>query len=1219
MAYTFHSGLETGDTNEWSSVQGSPSVVEYTNLANNDTADSGDNLYGQIYQAQTFTTGSDAYTISSIHLYIDRSGSPNDLEVAIQGVDGSSHPDNSDLDMVVVPSSDIPTSTSWVKISGFNYRVSASTQYAIVCRQVSDGGDVSNDYGWRYQGSGDPYAGGARERTTNGGSSWTTYPTMDQGFRVVIAPNTGDYCLRCNTSSATAYVNTTETVTPRQVQFYLYIASLPGTDCMIVGDAGDNALYLTTTGELDLYDAGVKSQDGTTTLSTGQWYRITCAIDASLNAYVWIDGSVEHDGISTGESYWGASASDFSLGVLTSCTTDLYFDDLAINDSYASSALDDLGVVRSDPNGEGYHQDTGSGSKWQDPATNALTYDHLDTVPLATSDYGWCDADGAQNDYTATLENSSTIGLGGSDTIQAVNFVWYWECAGGGVGDYATLIRDGGGDTYDWTIDDPKDPTVLMDYHTQSPQSGSPTDWTQSNFDATEMGFATDDANKDVDGLYHISAMVLYTPAAAGTLEADVATSVTVTDNVDAGITPIPQSVADTITIAEDLTGHITADQSVADTVTVADDVTARIALNASVYDSVSIAESVVRNGQMYGDISDSVTIAEDLTGLLPVLYAGIFDTVTVDESVDRHGQLAQSVADAVSIAEAVLRDGQLGDVTVFDTVSITEDVTTTGQLGDVTVFDTVSIAEDVSRQGVLRVSVSDTISISEYAAGRGVLSAAVFSSIAITEAVSTTGQLAVTVWDSLTVAEDVATTGQLGDTTVFDSVTITEDVTRSLSAAGALSRLVFDSISITESVTTSGLLYADVFDSVTIAEAAAGLLPQLYADVSDTLTVSEDVSRHGQLIASVYDTIGITESAETHGQLRSTVFDSVAIAEAAAGVIPILYAAVADTLTVAEQVQTHGLMYAEVSDTVTIAEDVTRSLVTSGDLDALVYDSIAVAESLAGHIPALYAGVFSLVSVSDATDALIPALYASVSDDLTISESVARHGQLAVSVVSDVSVTESVATYSTLDVILSDSVTVTDATTAVLPALYADVFDSVTLADTVSGYLGLGVAVFDAVTVLDVPTVSPPFTFYQASVSDTIGVSDYVSVTMTLPTPDGGATLCADTAAILGDWAEIVVVKRRSLTYDGSGMAVSAWAQVDSFDGDWQPFKGDTGRGDAGLDIWGKGVVITPCGIDVEPGDQIIKPDGSVEYVKSVNRYEDHLTLLTKSTEGQQ
>ena len=110
---------------------------------------------------------------------------------------------------------------------------------------------------------------------------------------------------------------------------------------------------------------------------------------------------------------------------------------------------------------------------------------------------------------------------------------------------------------------------------------------------------------------------------------------------------------------------------------------------------------------------------------------------------------------------------------------------------------------------------------------------------------------------------------------------------------------------------------------------------------------------------------------------------------------------------------------------------------------------------------------------------------------------------------------------------------------------------------------------------------------------------------------------LCADTVAVISDWAETLTVHRRTVDYDAAGKSISSWTSVGTFVGDWQPVSADTMRAEAGLSIRSKAVVIGPCNLDIEEDDRIYKEDGTFMYVNYMQLHEEHAEIYLKRDEG--
>jgi hypothetical protein len=123
------------------------------------------------------------------------------------------------------------------------------------------------------------------------------------------------------------------------------IATAPGATTEIFAARSDNALFrvvgfrLTASRTLELYNfedsAAVGSASSALDLNT--WYRIELKVDTTTLATTALEGLVNGVSFASGTVNLANAQSSIQFGVIsTSVTTDLYFDDIAINDSSGS-------------------------------------------------------------------------------------------------------------------------------------------------------------------------------------------------------------------------------------------------------------------------------------------------------------------------------------------------------------------------------------------------------------------------------------------------------------------------------------------------------------------------------------------------------------------------------------------------------------------------------------------------------------------------------------------------------------------------------------------------------------------------------------------------------------------------------------------------------------------------------------------------------------------
>ena len=145
--------------------------------------DSAVEIYGQNWSAQSFTTGTEAHSVTSIRLMLYRELLPGTITVSIKATD-TGDPTGSDLCSGTIDGDTLTTDSagSWYEIDIDDYSLEASTQYAIVVRAIA--GDAANSLWWRMDGSAGAESDGQEELSTNGGVSWTGDADDDYMFEV---------------------------------------------------------------------------------------------------------------------------------------------------------------------------------------------------------------------------------------------------------------------------------------------------------------------------------------------------------------------------------------------------------------------------------------------------------------------------------------------------------------------------------------------------------------------------------------------------------------------------------------------------------------------------------------------------------------------------------------------------------------------------------------------------------------------------------------------------------------------------------------------------------------------------------------------------------------------------------------------------------------------------------------------------------------------------
>ena len=315
---------------------------------------------------------------------------------------------------------------------------------------------------------------------------------------LIFDPKTGTYAMRCNTAAATAYVTSPVKVFYRGT-CWLHIGSSPSAETRIIagwnGAVDNYNVRLTADRYLKLYNADTLVGTGGTQLATGTWYRISFA---SNNIY--LNGNAEITGSFT------PAGDTLRVGIGTAVTADLYFDDVAFDD--VSSTTIDLGDIRtllSLPNVQGTYYGFDTEAPVRADADHYLNYDDP-AGAISDADYVQQAGKTAVRD-TAGLQDCSTIGIGASDTINAVNVLARMM----GATTCGITVRDNGTD-FDYAKALNKAATWFSQYFALMPRTGTPV-WSQAGVNAFEAGaFHTLDQGTDTF-LYALMVMVAYTPS----------------------------------------------------------------------------------------------------------------------------------------------------------------------------------------------------------------------------------------------------------------------------------------------------------------------------------------------------------------------------------------------------------------------------------------------------------------------------------------------------------------------------------------------------------------------------------------------------------------------------------------------------------------------------------------------------------------------------------
>jgi len=140
-------------------------------------------LYGNIWGAQTFTTGTEAHSVTSVRLLLYREGSPSTVTVSIRKTTATD-PSGVDLTSGTLNGNNFTDAVAgvWYAFDVTPYSLEASTMYAIVVRATA--GNVTNSVWWNSDGTAGAEANGQEETSANGGITWTGDADDDFMFEI---------------------------------------------------------------------------------------------------------------------------------------------------------------------------------------------------------------------------------------------------------------------------------------------------------------------------------------------------------------------------------------------------------------------------------------------------------------------------------------------------------------------------------------------------------------------------------------------------------------------------------------------------------------------------------------------------------------------------------------------------------------------------------------------------------------------------------------------------------------------------------------------------------------------------------------------------------------------------------------------------------------------------------------------------------------------------
>lgn len=300
----------------------------------------------------------------------------------------------------------------------------------------------------------------------------------------------------------------------------------------------------------------------------------------------------------------------------------------------------------------------------------------------------------------------------------------------------------------------------------------------------------------------------------------------------------------------------------------------------------------------------------------------------------------------------------------------------------------------------------------------------------------------------------------------------------------------IFDAVSIAESVSLENTLFLNVNDTVTLTESVTAQNTQLGGiSVSDTIPVSELLTVGKQIYLSVSEDVTITDvpTAQNTQLGGINVSDDVAVSEDVTAYTE-LNVDVAEDIAIAEDIQFTFVTTINVSDDVALSENVTVGLTSN----ISVFDSVAITENVVAENTQLGGiSVNDTVSITELVS-IGNNLNIDVSEAISIADSVTvENVQLGgVSVFDSVAIAEAITFTGSIQTFVSNDITITESVTVTNTDSSLEVSDTIAISESVTLESTSNNSVSDDVTIADVPTVR---TDYNITVFDSVSVVDYL------------------------------------------------------------------------------------------------------------------------------
>lgn len=491
----------------------------------------------------------------------------------------------------------------------------------------------------------------------------------------------GGYALQIATSSQASFFIynpfSSNQTTGVYLRVWIQVISTPNVDTKIAAlfnssTAQRSAIILTTGLQLQLVNSSnTQVGSNSATLSTNTWYCLEMYCDASVSngtITARLGGEVFASGAGNSSSGW----SSYRIGLLTSGTGTILFDDVAVNDNQGTAQNSWPGVsfiTRMTPSGAGDSNAFSVQVGGTAGSTNNYTRVNEVTPNGATSYNG--DAVVSDADmFTVTAASSipsdayiNCVVVGGqyanltlADSTTAFKFQAE-KSTGSTKSQSAAIIPNSTSYVVNTSGSASTYPLIMYNDPTGSP-------WSSATVASMQIGYITTAVGVNAAAISTVWALVDYS------LAATVNTSETITTSENRSVSEVSiVSLSDSISLSENVVLDATGQFSRSDTITTNESVQISIVNDIRLSDSISTNENVVANNPIGVSVSELLSITELPSVLAGTTTISISDSMTISENINMRVISNIEVNDAVIYTEEIETDSVFAPLQI----SITE------------------------------------------------------------------------------------------------------------------------------------------------------------------------------------------------------------------------------------------------------------------------------------------------------------------------------------------------------------------------------------------------------------------------------------------------------------------------------------------------------------------------------------------------------------------